>query len=630
MLLRSIRSRLIGLVVASVVPFTALIGVGSLESMAHRPGDRHSARHRRGAPDRRQVDDHISNLKICCPALSVAVSWDPQDTDANDRLLRRVKAELPPYFANLLLFSLDGTNIGTSSGPGRFFAGDRDYFEQILAGQHACRQRGHSFARRQRMGRHLRASGRRRRRPAARRARRRHAARALPGCAEHRASFRPAAWSGSSTKTCVVIAHSADGPNWIGRDLSRLRRGRPALSPARDLSEVVRWADGVERITGSARADQVPWMVSVGLPADAAFATVDVAAGRGFELHAWWRCCPPSASPGCCPAGSCVRCGSSADDASALAAGDLSHRTQVAGQWRSRACSRRRSTRWPPRSQQREEDASRAADDLKQAKDTLSAVIDASPVAIVCSDLDRRIFLWNRAAERIFGYTAEEAIGRQARDMPPPVDPRSVGLVERALARRDRARPAPQAAAQGRHRCRRARRGGGHVQCRRHASAASRAPTKTSPIRCAPRSSSSASRTTTSSPAFPTASPCRRSSGRLLSGDGDPDRDRPVRSRRLQGRQRYARPFDRRPAPDRGRPAPGRGRGRPRPGLPSRRRRVHRDHARMRQSAGRGRDWSTRCSSGWPSRSPSAITSCMSAAAPASRSRPTTARASTS
>ncbi len=63
----------------------------------------------------------------------------------------------------------------------------------------------------------------------------------------------------------------------------------------------------------------------------------------------------------------------------------------------------------------------------------LSAVIDSSPVAIVCSDLDRRIFLWNRAAERIFGFTAEEAIGKHARDMPPPAGPEAIGLIKRAL-----------------------------------------------------------------------------------------------------------------------------------------------------------------------------------------------------
>ena len=55
-------------------------------------------------------------------------------------------------------------------------------------------------------------------------------------------------------------------------------------------------------------------------------------------------------------------------------------------------------------------------------------------MAIVCSDLDRRIFLWNRAAERIFGYSAEEAIGRHARDMPPPAGDEQIGLIERALS----------------------------------------------------------------------------------------------------------------------------------------------------------------------------------------------------
>jgi diguanylate cyclase (GGDEF)-like protein/PAS domain S-box-containing protein len=120
-------------------------------------------------------------------------------------------------------------------------------------------------------------------------------------------------------------------------------------------------------------------------------------------------------------------------DASALAAGDLSHRTRVQtdGEVGLLATS---FNQMAAALQQREEDASRAAEDLKQAKDTLSVVIDSSPVAIVCSDPERRIFLWNRAAERIFGYTAEEAIGQYARQMPPPAGPESIGLIKRALA----------------------------------------------------------------------------------------------------------------------------------------------------------------------------------------------------
>lgn len=40
--------------------------------------------------------------------------------------------------------------------------------------------------------------------------------------------------------------------------------------------------------------------------------------------------------------------------------------------------------------------------------------------AIVCTDLDRRITVWNRGAAAIFGYTAEEALGMHASELYPP------------------------------------------------------------------------------------------------------------------------------------------------------------------------------------------------------------------
>src|SRR4051794_1178991 len=137
MLLRSIRSRLLGLVLATVIPFTALIGAGLWNQWRT---DEAAAIERTVEEARlivAQVDDHLNNVDNLLTGLSRAVSWDPADTLKNDALLRQLKSELPDYVSALLVFGLDGRNIGTSSdpAPGRPNARDRSYFDQIVAGK---------------------------------------------------------------------------------------------------------------------------------------------------------------------------------------------------------------------------------------------------------------------------------------------------------------------------------------------------------------------------------------------------------------------------------------------------------------------------------------------------------------
>ena len=161
--------------------------------------------------------------------------------------------------------------------------------------------------------------------------------------------------------------------------------------------------------------------------------------------------------------------------------------------------------------------AARAA--LRSSEERLRAAIEASPVAIVEYALDDTITRWNPAAERIFGWSAEEVLGGPARHQPPGARDRA----RRALPPRSRRRGLhgcrEQADSQGRSadrrrdlRCpdpRRSRRGDQpHGAVRgHHASASARR------RRCAPRARASSRRPTTRGACSSATSTTARSSG---------------------------------------------------------------------------------------------------------------------
>ncbi len=66
-----------------------------------------------------------------------------------------------------------------------------------------------------------------------------------------------------------------------------------------------------------------------------------------------------------------------------------------------------------------------------ETTELLEAVVQSSPVSIVTVNVDGKVIMWNPAAERVFGWTEEQAMGR----MPPLVPPESEGQFRDLLAR---------------------------------------------------------------------------------------------------------------------------------------------------------------------------------------------------
>jgi PAS domain S-box-containing protein len=423
MLLRSIRSRLLGLVLATVIPLVAVI-LGGLGSQLRDDQDEATER---VLDEARllaaQVDNHIGNLENLLLGVSQAVSPRLADTNANDALLRQIKKDLPDYIANILPFAPDGSNIGSSMDADvkRFYAGDRSYFRQVMAGQ---RRALGDVIRTKLTGEWVVAVAS----PVKDQTGRLRAVIAVGTKLDRfQEALRMQSAPGGSVVRVVnqdgiVVAQSDNGPYWIGRDLSGSEDVAQALA-AKESSGLAIWPDQVKRISASSTAHRVPWLVSVGFPTEfgsravinhlkwgGAFTGISLLAGFAIAWMLSGRIVGPLRQL--------------ERDALAIAGGDLSHRSVVksgdevgnlADAFNCMA-----------------ESVERRQFEIQESKNTLAAVIDASPVGIVCSDLDRRIALWNRAAEKLYGYTAAEAIGTSVQIVPPEGEAESLEMYQRA------------------------------------------------------------------------------------------------------------------------------------------------------------------------------------------------------
>jgi diguanylate cyclase (GGDEF)-like protein/PAS domain S-box-containing protein len=75
----------------------------------------------------------------------------------------------------------------------------------------------------------------------------------------------------------------------------------------------------------------------------------------------------------------------------------------------------------------------RAEEVLRQTSQKLEALIDASPVAIMARDPNLRIVKWNRAAERLFGWSERELLDRTVPTVPPELEDEALALRQQLL-----------------------------------------------------------------------------------------------------------------------------------------------------------------------------------------------------
>jgi diguanylate cyclase (GGDEF)-like protein/PAS domain S-box-containing protein len=413
-LLCSIRSRLLGLAFAAVFPLAAVMMAALWLQWRN---DRATAAEHAANEARllaAQIDDRISAIDGLLSVIGQAVSFDPAERAANDALLRKIRTELPSGSSHILLFDLDGNNIGTSQDPDypRPNARDRVYFHEALA--------DHSPA----VGVPIRVrSGRwviNVSRPIKDETGRIRAVLTVgPVLDDFQDALKLHALPPDSAITIVNpqgIVVASDTTEMIGRRVDWDRVAQRMA--AREGSDISGWRhrDNVERVNGFATARGVPWLVTVGVPTSIAYAALAsrlewgaliIAGTLALAFAIAWllsgRIVRPLRQLG--------------KDAAVLAGGDLSHRTGVrtSDEVGGLADNFNHMAQALELRHQRARSAKR---EMQQAKETLATVVDASQVAFVCVTPDQTCVLWSRGAEQMFGYRADEVLGGTSKLIP--------------------------------------------------------------------------------------------------------------------------------------------------------------------------------------------------------------------
>ena len=233
-----------------------------------------------------RLDDQIGDVTQALKTLAGTLDVDPQAATANDAVLRSVAAGMPAGVISVALWSLDGSNIGSSEflpASARPRAEERAFFAAALRGSDLATEapvRDHKggdwvavFAQ-----------------PVLRDGRPVAVLSASSRLQTLVQSINPSDDLPEGAVVAVIdgegrfLARSIDAERWIGKaaPLDRkllLRR----LAEGRGSSEVT-GIDGVPRIFGFAKSRSVSWLVYVGVPVEAALAPARASARQSFWL----------------------------------------------------------------------------------------------------------------------------------------------------------------------------------------------------------------------------------------------------------------------------------------------------------------------------------------------------------
>jgi signal transduction histidine kinase/CheY-like chemotaxis protein/HPt (histidine-containing phosphotransfer) domain-containing protein/HAMP domain-containing protein len=261
-----IRTRLLVLVTAAALPLLILAAIFLWDRFNEDYVSNRTSVIRAARTAAERIDDHVNDVNTLLLVIGKMISANPADAEKNDVILTNVKADLPSYLNNILLFDLAGNNIGTSQHPvedrSKLSGIERSYFKPAREGKFTVSE------------------------PIISRLNQEWIAVVARPVLDDAGSVRAVIVTGmrlariaeivDSTKlpsgsivrilneNGIVIGRT-DRPELTGRDLSNDATVRDQLGHGQSGDEAI-WYDGKSRATASVTAQSVPWVVTVGLP----------------------------------------------------------------------------------------------------------------------------------------------------------------------------------------------------------------------------------------------------------------------------------------------------------------------------------------------------------------------------